>query len=229
MTVDLFCPAKVHFLLHISRSTPVSYFVNKYHLDHLHQGPICHISIIRSLIPNSIVNLRDGRQCWYLESSCKLSLNWFGNGIWASQKQHFHYWCKHCTALKKHLISFLGLKELPVSSKYGLDRCERLAGSTHVNQLQQICPFLSHFLSNTPPTFIKKVSKIFKACWSLVLREDGYNVHKSSVECLLHSVIGQVQLKMYSIYCMRKIPFSEGFSACNKISTFKSSSWIIPW
>ena len=43
MTVDLFCPAKVHFLLHISRSKPVSYFVNKYHLDHLHQGHMSHI------------------------------------------------------------------------------------------------------------------------------------------------------------------------------------------
>ena len=43
MTVDLFCPAKVHFLLHISRSKPVSYFVNKYHLDHLHQGHMPHI------------------------------------------------------------------------------------------------------------------------------------------------------------------------------------------
>ena len=62
-----------------------------------------------------------------------------------------------------------------------LMRCERLAGSTHVNQLQQICPFLSHFLSNMPPTFI---IKLFYACWSLLLREDGYNVYKSSVECL---------------------------------------------
>ena len=60
-TVDLFCAIKV-FLLHISKSRPECHFVNNYRMDHPHQGHMSHM-VIWSLIPNSIVKLRDGRQC----------------------------------------------------------------------------------------------------------------------------------------------------------------------
>ena len=69
-----------------------------------------------SLIPNSVVKLRDGRQCWYFKSCCKRI-----DTETAFERQRS---CipinsvKTVLALTNHPISFLCLKEL--SSKYGL-------------------------------------------------------------------------------------------------------------
>ena len=58
-TVDLFCPIKVRFLLHIS-STPESHISFIVTAWTIHSKVICHISVILYQINNSIVNLRDG-------------------------------------------------------------------------------------------------------------------------------------------------------------------------
>ena len=74
-TVDLFFfPIRVQSLLHISRITPESYFVNNFRMDHPHH---CHLSHIGCMIFDTqpIVNLRDGRQCRYLKNGCKLLWN----------------------------------------------------------------------------------------------------------------------------------------------------------
>ena len=67
-TVDLFFfPIRVQSLLHIG-------IVNNYRMDHPHH---CHLSHIGCMIFDTqpIVNLSDGRQCWYLKSGCKLLWN----------------------------------------------------------------------------------------------------------------------------------------------------------
>ena len=85
-SVYFFCPIKVRFLLHISKSTPECHISLIITAWTIHINLIYHISVKWSLIPNSIVNLRDGLQFCSFKSCCRLLSNWFGKGIWASQK-----------------------------------------------------------------------------------------------------------------------------------------------
>ena len=70
---------------------------------------ICHISVIDRRYPARSSNLRDGRHCWYFKSCCKQLLNWFGNGIERHRSHITSNDANTALALKKHLISFLGL------------------------------------------------------------------------------------------------------------------------
>ena len=84
-TVDLFCPIKVRFLLHIS-STPESHISFIITAWTIHSKVVCHTHF-----GDIILDTQLDRQLtrWpYFKSCCKFLCNWFGNGIWALQKPH---------------------------------------------------------------------------------------------------------------------------------------------
>ena len=84
-TVDLFCPIKVRFLLHIG-STPESHISFIITAWTIHSKVVC-----MSHFGDIILDTQLDRQLtrWpYFKSCCKFLSNWFGNGIWALQKPH---------------------------------------------------------------------------------------------------------------------------------------------
>ena len=84
-TVDLFCPIKVRFLLHIS-STPESHISFIITAWTIHSKVVC-----MSHFGDIILDTQLDRQLtrWpYFKSCCKFLCNWFGNGIWALQTPH---------------------------------------------------------------------------------------------------------------------------------------------
>ena len=72
---------------------------------------MCHILVIWSLIPNSIVNLHEGQ-------AASRRPNWFGNGIWASQKPHSYQCSKHCTGAEKEINPETGIAMKEFVEKY---------------------------------------------------------------------------------------------------------------